>query len=306
METLFQKIPLYFDDELSIEERASFKEAIKQHPTLAQKVEAYRLKLIEIDMLENEHDMEQMDYDTTIQASSAEIAAATEYLKKLPQVNTLPSSPTKPYGGQFVFISILLVAITVGVAWCRHVYNELARRQVAQESLAKYTTKNLPAPPRDTTRRIARDTTKKTLPTPPSRQEPKTDTNSKKNLPAIPAMPAIPTENFEPKNQGLEAQAQAGGLKGKKFIVISPQKEANLQKEALFKWENEQRKGIYKITILDRYGEKYMLFDSIASIEPTTSLLIKLMDFESALYYWKLEHTEEELPFIGKFFVRKP
>jgi len=119
----------------------------------------------------------------------------------------------------------------------------------------------------------------------------------------------VDLKNFEVENYELDnmaSQADDGSNRGSKFKINLPKNKNNFDKEVFYEWENENRKEIYTLQILDRYGERVGKTHKIQCQEPLVTFRLNLSLFEPALYYWKLEHTSEEIPMYGKFFVKKP
>ena len=80
--------------------------------------------------------------------------------------------------------------------------------------------------------------------------------------------------------------------------VLSPKNDANFTADIRFQWEPLEAEALY-LKILNNRGEA--LFD----FTPTDNQFVLTEDLAPGLYYWKLE-TEEELIYLGRFFVNKP
>lgn len=308
MKTLFQKIPAYFENKLSEAEEIAFEKAIETNTELAKKVEAYRQKLMVIDMLENEQAMQAIDYDTSIEVTPEELEKAKVHIKTLVKNTSLSPlfEPSKNYYFLWLSITVSFLLITFSIVkWCSSPSANVTDRQGKHENTTQEAREKLT---------FAQDTTKKTavaqqknLPTPPSKQETKKDTSLKKNLPT---QTEEQKELNTPQNEGMRKEmegAAEGRTIGKKvkFKVLSPKNYTLFTQKVIFEWENEKRIGNYKITIYNRYGreiEKKTI--DVQANEPLVRFEMDITDLEPAFYFWKLQHKDEEQPFTGGFIAK--
>ena len=80
--------------------------------------------------------------------------------------------------------------------------------------------------------------------------------------------------------------------------VVSPKNEMNLKGDVVFAWERTEIPLVY-LKLLNNLGEEIYSF----TLQKNRFELTE--ELSPGLYYWKLE-SEDDLLYIGKFFIKRP